>query len=96
MCIRCFSLNKELQLHIHVEDEGDIKIAKKLAIVGLWCIQWQPVNRPSIKSVIQMLETGGESQLNVPPNPFHSTTSTITSGHTRVTRRPLELEVIQE
>ena len=26
-------------VHIHVEDEGDIKIAKKLAIVGLWCIQ---------------------------------------------------------
>ncbi|KAH1215244.1 Rust resistance kinase Lr10 [Glycine max] len=83
-------------VHIHVEDECDIKIAKKLAIVGLWCIQWQPVNRPSIKSVIQMLETGGESQLNVPPNPFQSTTSTITGGHTRVTRRPLELEVIQE
>ncbi|KAL5148591.1 Rust resistance kinase Lr10 [Glycine soja] len=83
-------------VHIHVEDEGDIKIAKKLAIAGLWCIQWQPVNRPSIKFVIQMLETGEENQLNVPPNPFHSTTSTITSGHTRVTRRPLELEVIQE
>ncbi|KHN05176.1 Putative receptor-like protein kinase [Glycine soja] len=83
-------------VHIHVEDEVDIKIAKKLAIVGLWCIQWQPVNRPSIKSVIQMLETGEENQLNVPPNPFNSTTSTITSGHTRVTRRPLELEVIQE
>ncbi|QCE06515.1 brassinosteroid insensitive 1-associated receptor kinase 1 [Vigna unguiculata] len=43
-------------VHIHVEDEDDVKIAKKLAIVGLWCIQWQPVNRPSMKSVIQMLE----------------------------------------
>ncbi|CAJ1978102.1 unnamed protein product, partial [Sphenostylis stenocarpa] len=29
-------------IHINVEDEGDAKIAKKLAIVGLWCIRWQP------------------------------------------------------
>ncbi|RDX99910.1 Rust resistance kinase Lr10, partial [Mucuna pruriens] len=80
-------------VHIHVEDEDDVKIAKKLAIVGLWCIQWQPVNRPSIKFVIQLLETrDNEDQLIVPPNPFNSTStsSTITA------RRPLELEVIQE
>ncbi|CAJ1971747.1 unnamed protein product [Sphenostylis stenocarpa] len=82
-------------IHINVEDEGDAKIAKKLAIVGLWCIQWQPVNRPSIKSAIQMLETKEENQLTVPPNPFHSTTSTTVRG--RISgRRPLELEAIQE
>jgi len=82
-------------IHIHVEDEGEVKIAKKLAIVGLWCIQWQPVNRPSIKSVLQMLETPEENQLSVPPNPFHSTTSTASSRLT-ATRRPMELEAIQE
>ncbi|XP_029130379.1 rust resistance kinase Lr10 [Cajanus cajan] len=82
-------------VHIHVEDEGDVKIAKQLAIVGLWCIQWQPVNRPSIKAVLQMLETREEESLIVPPNPFQSPTSTTTSGLTS-TRRPLELEVIQE
>ncbi|CAJ1964842.1 unnamed protein product [Sphenostylis stenocarpa] len=76
-------------------DEGDAKIAKKLAIIGLWCIQWQPVNRPSIKSVIQMLETKEENQLTVPPNPFHSTTSTTVRGLISG-RRPLELEAIQE
>ncbi|WVY91438.1 hypothetical protein V8G54_036952 [Vigna mungo] len=82
-------------IHIHVEDEGEVKIAKKLAIVGLWCIQWQPVNRPSIKSVIQMLESAEENQLTVPPNPFHSTSSTST-GRLISTRRPMELDVIQE
>ncbi|KAG4944284.1 hypothetical protein JHK85_048930 [Glycine max] len=82
-------------VHIHVEDEGDVKIARKLAIVGLWCIQWQPLNRPSIKSVIQMLESKEEDLLTVPPNPFHSSTSTIPSGFTSA-RLPLELEVIQE
>nr|KYP68964.1 putative receptor-like protein kinase At5g39020 family [Cajanus cajan] len=82
-------------VHIHVEEEGDVKIAKKLAIVGLWCIQWRPVNRPSMKSVIQMLETGEEHELTVPPNPFNSTTSTSTGGLTS-SKQPLELEVIQE
>ncbi|KAG4931337.1 hypothetical protein JHK86_048298 [Glycine max] len=82
-------------VHIHVEDDGDVKIAEKLAIVGLWCIQWLPLNCPSIKSVIQMLESKEEDLLIVPPNPFHSSTSTISSGFTS-TRRPLELEVIQE
>ncbi|XP_068471891.1 rust resistance kinase Lr10-like [Phaseolus vulgaris] len=82
-------------VHIHVEDEGDVKIAKKLAIIGLWCIQWEPVNRPSIKSVIHMLQTEEENQLGVPPNPFHSTTSTTAKGLSS-TRRPLQLEVIQE
>ncbi|PRQ44733.1 putative glycerophosphodiester phosphodiesterase [Rosa chinensis] len=33
-------------LRIHIEDGGDGKIARKLAIVGLWCIQWHPVDRP--------------------------------------------------
>ncbi|XP_012570628.1 rust resistance kinase Lr10-like isoform X2 [Cicer arietinum] len=77
----------EGDVHIHVEDEGDAKIAKKLAIVGLWCIQWQPINRPSIKAVVQMLETGEDNQLTVPPNPFHSTT---------LARRTFQMEVIQE
>ncbi|BAT82121.1 Rust resistance kinase [Vigna angularis] len=82
-------------VHIHVEDEDDFKIAKKLAIIGLWCIQWQPGNRPSIKSVIHMLETQEENQIAVPPNPFHSATSTTVKGPIS-TRRPLHLEVIEE
>ncbi|KAL9331039.1 hypothetical protein ACSQ67_000649 [Phaseolus vulgaris] len=53
------------------------------------------VNRPSIKSVIHMLETEDENQLVVPPNPFHSTTSTTAKGLSS-TRLPLQLEVIQE
>ncbi|KAK2453239.1 rust resistance kinase Lr10 [Trifolium repens] len=41
----------EGDIHIHIDDEGDVKIAKKLAIVGLWCIQWQPMNRLMDNSV---------------------------------------------
>jgi len=48
-----------------------------------------------VHSPTQMLESKEEDLLVVPPNPFHSSTSTISSGFTS-TRRPLELEVIQE
>ncbi|CAL9000280.1 unnamed protein product [Prunus brigantina] len=63
----------DLRIHIG-DDEGDVTIARKLAIVGLWCIQWHPIDRPSMKVVVQMLEREGE-HLAMPPNPFASTSS---------------------
>ncbi|XP_050385664.1 rust resistance kinase Lr10-like [Argentina anserina] len=80
-------------LRIHVGEEGDAKIAKRLAIVGLWCIQWHPVDRPSMKGVVQMLE-GGET-LTMPPNPFASQGSTG-SANTPARRLNLQLEAIAE
>ncbi|ONI22048.1 hypothetical protein PRUPE_2G104000 [Prunus persica] len=61
-------------LRIHIEDEGDAKIAKKLAIVGLWCVQWHPIDRPPMKVVVHMLEREVEN-LTIPPNPFCSTSN---------------------
>lgn len=52
----------------------DAKIAKKLTTVGLWCIQWNPVDRPSMTTTVQMLE-GNMETLTMPPNPFASTSS---------------------
>ncbi|CAL9000255.1 unnamed protein product [Prunus brigantina] len=63
----------DLRIHIG-DDEGGVTIARKLAIVGLWCIQWHPIDRPSMKVVVQMLEREGEN-LAMPPNPFASTSS---------------------
>ncbi|XP_068343674.1 rust resistance kinase Lr10-like [Pyrus communis] len=76
-------------LRIHIGEEGDGKIPKKLAIIGLWCIQWYPSDRPSMKTTLQMLEGGGES-LSMPPNPF------VPTGPTTRNARRLELEVITE
>ncbi|XP_048428699.1 rust resistance kinase Lr10-like [Pyrus x bretschneideri] len=76
-------------LRIHIGEEGDGKIPKKLAIIGLWCIQWHPSDRPSMKTVVQMLEGGGES-LSMPPNPF------VPTGPTSRNARRLELEAIAE
>ncbi|KAJ7969149.1 Receptor-like protein kinase [Quillaja saponaria] len=47
----------------------DNEIAKKMVLVGLWCIQTTPSYRPSISAVIEFLEGNMES-LQVPPNPF--------------------------
>lgn len=71
---------------------GENIISRKLAVVGLWCIQWNPVDRPSITCVLQMLEGNGEN-LNLPPNSFTSSTNNST-----LNGKPLDsvLEIISE
>ena len=81
-------------LRIHIGEEGDAIIAKKLAIMGLWCIQWHPVNRPSMKAVVHMLE--GEENLTMPPNPFISTDSTKKVDSKPKRLMNLELEAVAE
>ncbi|EOA25155.1 hypothetical protein CARUB_v10018466mg [Capsella rubella] len=51
-----------------ITDEEE-KIAKKLVLVALWCIQMNPSDRPPMIKVIEMLE-GNLEALQVPPNPF--------------------------
>ncbi|XP_050278583.1 rust resistance kinase Lr10-like [Quercus robur] len=80
---------------IQLEEERHAKIAKKLAIVGLWCIQWYPVNRPSMKIVVQMLEGEGDD-LKIPPNPFESTHSMNQSLIVPDRRSHITLSVISE
>ncbi|KAB2614549.1 hypothetical protein D8674_042255 [Pyrus ussuriensis x Pyrus communis] len=87
-------LEKGEELRIHLGEEGDGKTPKKLAIVGLWCIQWHPAGRPSMKEVVQMLE-GGEN-LTMPPNPFASTGPTRTNATTPARNLNIQLEAITE
>nr|GEW19814.1 protein kinase-like domain-containing protein [Tanacetum cinerariifolium] len=46
--------------------------ARKMTIVGLWCIQTDPKQRPAINEVIEMLE-GSTEVLEVPPKPYFCT-----------------------
>ncbi|KAI9112502.1 hypothetical protein K1719_016425 [Acacia pycnantha] len=89
------NLIEGVDISIYIEGECDIKIARKLAIVGLWCIQWHPINCPSMKSVTQMLE-GEVDKLKVPPASFDFATSTNTSTTIPMRHLNLELEVIHE
>ncbi|XP_054808112.1 rust resistance kinase Lr10-like isoform X1 [Prosopis cineraria] len=89
-------LEEREDMRIHIEEEGDAKIAKKLGIVGLWCIQWHAMDRPSMQVVVQMLEGQGD-KLPVPPNPFDSEGTSIRKRASVPTRSLMQgLEIIQE
>ncbi|CAH8306396.1 unnamed protein product [Eruca vesicaria subsp. sativa] len=53
----------------HIMEEEEKMIVKKMAMVGLWCIQTNPTQRPRIREVIGMLE-GSVEALQVPPKPL--------------------------
>ena len=54
-----------------IEDEisnEEHELAKKMALVGLWCIQSSPLDRPPMNRVVEMME-GSLDALEVPPRP---------------------------
>ncbi|WCJ41398.1 Protein kinase family protein [Euphorbia peplus] len=51
------------------EIEENDEIVRKMIITGLWCIQMEPSNRPSMNEVVEMLEGDLES-LEMPPKPL--------------------------
>ncbi|XP_027922443.1 LEAF RUST 10 DISEASE-RESISTANCE LOCUS RECEPTOR-LIKE PROTEIN KINASE-like 2.5 [Vigna unguiculata] len=55
------------------------EIAKRLTIVGLWCIQTFPYDRPTMRRVIDMLESSINS-LEMPPKPLFSSPTRSVSG----------------
>ncbi|KDP42830.1 hypothetical protein JCGZ_23772 [Jatropha curcas] len=59
-------VSNEKDVGIGYATEEENKMAKKMVVVGLWCIQMNPSNRPSMNKVIQMLEGDLES-LQLPP-----------------------------
>ncbi|KAF8781224.1 hypothetical protein HU200_000694 [Digitaria exilis] len=62
----------------------DREKAERMCKVALWCVQYRPEDRPSMGSVVRMLE--GEDQIAAPRNPFahlaayNDTPATIHSG----------------
>ncbi|XAR55972.1 Glycerophosphodiester phosphodiesterase [Bertholletia excelsa] len=65
----CLETNNELELQGGMMEEA-IEITRKMVLVGLWCIQIQPSQRPSMHKVVEMLE--GNVALTIPPKPFLS------------------------
>ncbi|KAJ1273246.1 hypothetical protein BS78_06G264800 [Paspalum vaginatum] len=49
--------------------EADREKAEMMCKVALWCVQFQPAARPTMSSVVRMLE--GEMPIVPPVNPFH-------------------------
>ncbi|MCL7042965.1 hypothetical protein MKW94_015823 [Papaver nudicaule] len=79
---------------IQAKTEG-LEIVKKLTMVALWCIQWDPVDRPSMNRVLRMLQ-GDTKSLFIAPNPFASTSSVSTSSSGGDRKNDMELTVILE
>ncbi|XP_044493697.1 rust resistance kinase Lr10-like [Mangifera indica] len=66
------NIGEDLELQ-HVTGH-EMVIAKKLCLIGLWCIQVKPSDRPSITKVTEMLE-GNIEDLQLPPKPFFFSSS---------------------
>nr|XP_043616248.1 rust resistance kinase Lr10-like [Erigeron canadensis] len=58
-----------------VTNDEEEKLARKMMMISLWCIQYDPSDRPSISKVVEMLEGSFES-LVVPPKRFWSSPTT--------------------
>ncbi|XP_012570199.2 LEAF RUST 10 DISEASE-RESISTANCEUS RECEPTOR-LIKE PROTEIN KINASE-like 2.1 [Cicer arietinum] len=67
-------LNQDLGLRC-IKNEIDEEMVRKMTLVSLWCIQTDPLNRPAMHKVVEMLE-GSLQVLEIPPKPFLSSSST--------------------
>lgn len=70
-------------------------LEKKLALIGLWCIQTKSHDRPTMSRVLEMLETDVET-LPLPPKPFHSSTDRVPKGESCSNSTTIELAIISE
>ncbi|KAK4711507.1 hypothetical protein R3W88_006020 [Solanum pinnatisectum] len=65
-----FNKGKEIVVDEEANDD-EKKMARKLTLVALWCVQTNPIQCPSMSSVLEMLE-GEVEVLEVPPQPLQS------------------------
>ncbi|KAF9591607.1 hypothetical protein IFM89_004836 [Coptis chinensis] len=65
-----YQYKEDLPIHGGVS-EVEKKIRKKMVLVGLWCIQTHPSDRPSMSRALEMLE-GSLEVLPIPPKPCFS------------------------
>ncbi|KAL5726448.1 hypothetical protein ACHQM5_009490 [Ranunculus cassubicifolius] len=67
---RRLELDEDLGLHGVVSQE-DGEMIRKMIIAALWCIQPNPIDRPTMSKVVEMLE-GKNELLPIPPPPYSS------------------------
>ncbi|XP_057732852.1 LEAF RUST 10 DISEASE-RESISTANCE LOCUS RECEPTOR-LIKE PROTEIN KINASE-like 2.4 [Arachis stenosperma] len=70
------------------DDDGEVAIeendvVKKMTIVGLWCIQPIPNDRPTMSRVVEMLE-GSMNSLEMPPRPVLSSIRVVVESSSNV------------
>ncbi|KAL6994504.1 non-specific serine,threonine protein kinase [Sarracenia purpurea var. burkii] len=65
---KCLEMDEDLKLK-WAANEREEEVARKMVLVALWCVQTDPASRPSMDSVVAMLE-GSHENIQVPPKPF--------------------------
>ncbi|XP_048137926.1 rust resistance kinase Lr10-like [Rhodamnia argentea] len=70
-------LSEGLDIPLEQAREEDRRTVKKMITVALWCIQWSPSNRPSMRKVLEMLEREVDD-LQLPPKPLFYPTEVLT------------------
>ncbi|CAL9759367.1 unnamed protein product, partial [Musa acuminata subsp. burmannicoides] len=84
------------QQEIQFDDTSEIEeLEKKLAVVGLWCIQIKPSERPTMAKVLEMLEADASS-LPMPPKPFFSSVDSTPETKTCLVSSSAEQSIISE
>ncbi|CAA7409770.1 unnamed protein product [Spirodela intermedia] len=87
-------LTKEQEVEEGVDGKmGEIE--RTLCIAGLWCIQMNPSDRPSMSSVVEMLE-GRTPDLQVPARPFFPSSENSFAGGSTIDSFSTELLAISE
>ncbi|XP_056692506.1 PR5-like receptor kinase [Spinacia oleracea] len=72
-------LQNDIEVHGMIKDDEEKEVRRKMILVGLWCIQSYPSNRPPMNRVLEMLE-GPLELLQVPPKPHLSSPPTSAFG----------------
>ncbi|KAH0708949.1 hypothetical protein KY290_010493 [Solanum tuberosum] len=80
-------LDEELNIRDMMTNEEE-EIAKKMILVGLWCIQTDLLQRPAIGKVIEMLE-GSLEAMQMPPKPFICSPSRLEGSTLERPAKPL-------
>lgn len=62
------------------DEDGGEMIARKMALIGLWCIQTVPASRPAMSGVLEMLERSVH-ELALPPRPYHPLSPSPSPSH---------------
>ncbi|KAL2959587.1 hypothetical protein AAZX31_18G275300 [Glycine max] len=74
----------DLRPNTVIASEEENEIVKRMTLVGLWCVQTFPKDRPTMTRVVDMLE-GKMDSLEIPPKPVLSspTVSSVPESPTR-------------
>ncbi|CAL4955035.1 unnamed protein product [Urochloa decumbens] len=55
--------------------KGAGELVRKMIVVGLWCVQVMPIDRPSMSQVVEMLENDMKDLIQLPSKPMTSSYS---------------------